>query len=184
MTVRRTLLIGLVLCLAIAAGCQQAPSADTPEGSAMLLAEAAEGADWTGMRTYMDAEAVGLVFAESLLATLPGQDSSPGAAASPDMHGDGFPSGAMQETFARQFVETLQAAAEDGTVVAEGTLLGTLLEDGVGEIEYVGDDEALVSVTVPAEGGDQTVQLRMRRTGQRWMLVAVQGTTDLYEIFF
>jgi hypothetical protein len=178
-------LIGLALVvLSAVAGCQSDagdPGA-MPDDAVVLLAEAAEAGDWTGVRTYMDANDVGLAFAVDTMARARDEDTSAGGSS---MHGNDFPASAMEQTFAKQFVESLQTAVMNGTVVAGGTLFGAILEDGPGEVEYVGDDEALVDVTVPGEDGvDQALRLRMARSGQRWMLVAVEGTNDLHGLFF
>jgi len=178
-------LIGLALVVFSAmTGCQSdagEPGA-MPDDALVLLAEAAEAGDWTGVRTYMDANGVGLAFAADTMARARDEDTSAGGSS---MHGSDFPASAMEQTFAEQFVESLQAGVENGTVVADGTLFGAILEDGPGEVEHVGDDEALVSVTVPdEEGADQALRLRMARSGQRWMLIAIEGTTDLYGLFF
>jgi hypothetical protein len=178
-------LIGLALVVfSVMAGCQSdagEPGA-MPDDAVVLLAEAANEGDWTGVRTYMDANGVGLAFAADTMARARDEDTSAGGSS---MHGNDFPASAMEQTFAEQFVESLQAGVENGTVVAGGTLFGAILEDGPGEVEYVGDDEALVSVTVlDEEGADQALRLRMARSGQRWMLIAIEGTTDLYGLFF
>ncbi len=178
-------LAGLALAiLSAAAGCQSGgeEAGAMPDDAVVLLAEAAESGDWTGVRTYMDANGVGLAFAADTMARARDEDASAGGSG---MHRNDFPAGAMEQTFAEQFVESLQAGVENGTVVADGTLFGAILEDGTGVVEYVGDDEALVSVTVPGDGGiDEAVRLRMARSGQRWMLIAIEGTTDLYGLFF
>ncbi|MCK8114949.1 hypothetical protein [Anaerosoma tenue] len=181
----RLALVGLAfVALSAVAGCQSdtgEPGA-MPDDAVVLLAEAAEDGDWTGVRTYMDANGVGLAFAADTMARARDEDASAGGSS---MHGGDFPASAMEQTFADQFVESLQAGVENGTVVADGTLFGAILEDSPGEVEYVGDDEALVSVTVPdEEGADQALRLRMARSGQRWMLIAIEGTTDLYGLFF
>jgi len=186
----RNALVALVLAgLAVAvlsavAGCQGGgeESGAMPDDAVVLLAKAAEKGDWTGVRTYMDANSVGLAFAAETMARARDEDA---AAAGSSMHGNDFPASAMEQTFAERFVESLQAGVANGTVVADGTLFGAILEDGPGEVEYVSDGEALVSVTVPdEEGADQAVRLRMARSGQRWMLVAIEGTADLYGLFF
>lgn len=178
-------LAGLALAvLSAVAGCQgggEEPGA-LPDDAVVLLAEAAESGDWTGVRTYMDANRVGLAFAADTMARARDEDASAGGSS---VHGNDFPASAMEQTFAEQFVESLQAGVENGTVVADGTLFGAILEDGTGEVEYVDDDEALVAVTVEDEQGvGQDVRLRMARSGQRWMLIAIEGTTDLYGLFF
>lgn len=179
------MLAGLALAVLCAiAGCQGGGSEPgaTPEDAVVLLAEAAESGDWTGVRTYMDANGVGLAFAADTMARARDEDTSAGGSG---MHGGDFPAGAMEQTFAEQFVESLQGGVENGTVAGDGTLFGTILEDGTGEVEYVSNDEALVSVTVAdEEGGGQDLRLRMARSGQRWMLIAIEGTSDLYGLFF
>ncbi|MEA5076276.1 MAG: hypothetical protein VB139_07995 [Coriobacteriia bacterium] len=158
---------------------------EAPALAVFDLAEAAEGGDITGVRTYADMSAVGLAFARATMARLDSDDET-SSASTVVSHGDGFPANAMEMTFAEQFTTAFFDAVESGTVVAEGTVLGAMLESGPGAVQYASDDEALVSVEVPgAEGAAvQTARFRMARTGDRWMLIAVEETTDLYGLFF
>lgn len=187
------LLIAAVLASAAVAGCS--PSSDghataeplePPAQAARLLAEAAQDGDWAGVRTYMDVEEVGLTFARATLERVRTDDETAAAEAAPGAHGGSeFPASAMEETFARRFVEAMKSGVESGSVVAEGTLFSAILEGGIGKTVYEGDDEALVSVTIPEDEGEgSTVKLRMARVGERWMLIAIEGTTDLYETVF
>lgn len=181
----RPLIAGACLVVVVAiAGCQPAPNADVPEGSLRLLAEAAEDSDWDSVRTYMDPDAVGVAFGESLIVRLRSDDVPDASSPDSGSHGGEFSSGPMVGGFTSQFVEALEAGVEDGAVVGEGKLFTAILDDGVGETESVSEDEALVTVTVPAESGEVTVRLRMTRNGDHWTLIAVEDTTDLYGLFF
>ena len=158
---------------------------EAPALAVFDLAEAAEAGDITGVRTYADMTAVGLSFARATMARLDADDET-GSAPPAVSHGEDFPASAMEQTFAERFTTEMFTAVENGTVVAEGTALGAVLESGPGIAEYAGEDEALVSVEVPGPEGAaaQTARFRMVRTGDRWMLVAVEDTTDLYGLFF
>ncbi len=158
---------------------------EAPALAVFDLAESAESGDVTGVRTYADMTAVGLSFARATLARLESDDES-GSTPPVVSHGDGFPASAMETTFAERFTTAFFEAVENGTVVAEGTVFGAILETGPGTVEFAGDDEALVSVSVPGLEGTatQTARFRMARTGDRWMLVSVEDTTDLYGLFF
>jgi hypothetical protein len=174
----------LLSVVVMSAGCAPAPGADVPEGSLRLLAEAADDRDWEAVRTYMDPEAVGVAFGESLIVRLREDDTSDTSSGGSSSHGGEFSSGPMVGGFTLKFVENLEAGVESGAVVTEGKLLAAILDDGIGETESVSDDEALVSVVVPSESGEETVRLRMTRNGDHWTLIAVEDTTDLYLLFF
>ena len=190
----RILAVVLVAALALSlVGCgsveqQRATIREGLEAPALAvfdLAEAAERRDITETRTYADMTAVGLAFARATMARLDANDET-GSAPPITSHGDGFPATAMETTFAERFTTAFFDAVESGTVVAEGTVLGAMLESGPGAVQYASDDEALVSVEVPGAevAAVQTARFRMARTGDRWMLIAVEETTDLYGLFF
>ncbi|MDY0340440.1 MAG: hypothetical protein RBS17_04435 [Coriobacteriia bacterium] len=191
----RVLVSGIVLLsVLMLGGCasdeqQRADIRESLEGPSLAvfeLAEAAEAGDITGVRTYMDSSSVGVVFARETLARLDDDDDSEASTPAAGGHSGDFDPSAMERTFAERFVEEFLAGVTDGTVVAEGTLFSEILTAGPGEAESLSDDEVLVSVVMPADEDGQTeiVRLRMSRTGQRWMLVAIEDTTDLYGLFF
>lgn len=192
----RFFLGGIVLLSVLTlAGCASAEekrtemreSLEEPALTVFELAEAAEAGDLTAVRTRMDSSSVGLVFARKTLARLDDDGEDPGPSTAPaGGHSGNFNPSAMERTFAERFIESFQSGVTDGTVVAEDTLFSAILEEGPGEVENIGDTEALVDVTVPAseQTEAQTVRLRMTRAGQRWMLTAIEGTDDLYALFF
>ncbi|MEL7668078.1 MAG: hypothetical protein AAGU73_07770 [Actinomycetota bacterium] len=155
---------------------------EAPALAVFDLAAAAEAGDVTGVRTYMDSTAVAVSFARAIM-DIARADDEPGSNSG---HADNLPVGKMEQTYSEQFTADVLAAVENGTLVAEGTVLAAILDEGPGAVEYVGDDEALVSVDVPVlEGAEaHTAHFRMVRTGDRWMLIAVEDTTDLYGLFF
>lgn len=179
--------VGL-LVLGGLSGCEAPPppSADVPAGSLHLLALAAEEGDWGKMLEYMDPVKVGTTFAQATIARLEddGDEESSGGSAGPHS-GGAFVAGPMVTGFTDAFVSNLQTNAENGTLLAEGNLMRVILDGGLGETEYVSDNEAVVEVTLPAADGEGTpVGLRMVRDGEHWKLIAVEETTDLYGVLF
>lgn len=181
--------VGL-LVLGSLSGCEPSPppppSADVPAGSLHLLAKAAEEGDWGKMLEYMDPVKVGTTFAQATIARLEddGDEESSGGSAGPHS-GGAFVAGPMVTGFTDAFVSNLQTNAENGTLLAEGNLMRVILDGGLGETEYVSDNEAVVEVTLPAADGEGTpVGLRMVRDGEHWKLIAVEETTDLYGVLF
>jgi len=189
-----TALVPALLALTVLGGCtsdaqDRSEMRDSLEGPALAvfqLAEAAEAGDLTGVRTHMDTRAVGLTFARATMAQLDsmGESSTPQHPTSG--HSGNFNPTVMEQTFAERFDEAFRAGVADGTVVAEGTLFSAVLTHGPGGVEMVNDSEAVVHVTLPASGesGERTVDLRLSMAGQRWILVAIENTTDLYGLFF
>ncbi|MHB1451225.1 MAG: hypothetical protein ACYCXR_05265 [Coriobacteriia bacterium] len=188
----RRILIGAIasvclIALVVLAGCQPAPppGPDVPAGSLWLLAEAADQADWGTMLVYMDPVAVGSNFAVATVGRLEEDGESETADSGSGSHGSAFTAGPMVTGFTEAFVTNLQANAANGTLLAEGNLVPVILDDGLGETEYVSDDEALVDIVLLTASGDETpVRLRMVRDAEHWKLIAVEDTTDLYEVFF
>lgn len=155
-----------------------------PAGSLWLLAQAAEQGDWGVMLEYMDPVEVGSRFAQATVGRLEGDEETE-APSDSGSHGGNFTAGPMVTGFTEAFVTNLQANAANGTLLAEGNLMQVILDGGLGETEYVSDDEALVDVVLSAASGEQTsARLRMRRVAEHWKLIAVEDTTDLYEALF
>lgn len=188
----RLLTVSTVCVLAVGGltGCEPAPppppSADVPAGSLHLLAKAAEEGDWGKMLEYMDPVKVGTTFAQATIARLEDDGDEESSGGSSGSHGgDAFVAGPMVTGFTEAFVRNLQTNAKNGTLLAEGNLMRVILDGGLGETEYVSDNEALVDAVLPAEDGDEaTVRLRMVRDGEHWKLIAVEETTDLYGVLF
>lgn len=185
-------LVPALLALSVLGGCtsdvqDRSELRDSLEGPALAvfqLAEAAEAGDLTGVRTHMDTRTVGLTFARATMAQLDsGAESSTPPASG---HSGNFNPTVMEQTFAERFDEAFKTGVADGTVVAEGTLFSAVLIEGPSGVEMVNDSEAVVRVTLPAAGEseERTVDLRLSMAGQRWILVAIENTTDLYGLFF
>ena len=177
-----------VVALAVLSGCQSPPQPppgpDVPAGSLWLLAQAAEQGDWGLMLEYMDPVAVGGSFAEATVARLE-DDGETEAPSSSSSHGGSFTAGPMVTGFSEAFVTNLQANTANGTVLAEGNLMQAILDGGLGETESVSKNEALVSVTLTTGSGEESsANLRMVRDAEHWKLIAVEDTTDLYDVFF
>lgn len=172
--------------LVLLAGCQAAPpTPDVPAGSLWLLAEAAEKGDWGTMLVYMDPVQVGGRFAEATVARLESNGEAQSSDADSGTHGGSFTPGPMVTGFTDAFVTNLQANTKNGVLLGEGNLMQVILDGGLGETEYVADDEALVDVELTAQGGEvSTVRLRMVRDAEHWKLIALEDTTDLYEALF
>lgn len=166
-------------------GCQEAaPTPDTPTGSLLMLADAAEKGEWGNMLVYMDPIQVGNSFAEATIARLD-DEADPGASDgdSSSHSGGAFTASPMITGFTDAFMTNLRTNVENGTVVAEGNLLRVILDDGVGETQSVSENEARVTVEMPGDEGE-TIALRMVRDGDHWKLVSIEGTTDLYAVLF
>jgi len=177
-----------LVALAALSGCQSPPppppGPDVPAGSLWLLAQAAEQEDWGRMLEYMDPVAVGGSFAEATVARLD-DDGETEAPSSSGSHSGSFTAGPMVTGFSEAFVTNLQANTANGTLLAEGNLMRVIIDGGLGDTELVSDAEALVSVTLTTSSGEEfPVNLRMVRAAEHWRLIAVEDTTDLYEVFF
>ena len=175
-----------VLALGSVSGCQPAPEPvrepGVPAGSLWLLAEAAEDGDQGTLLLYMDPEAVGAEFAATTVARLDGEEEDEPIESAPGTHGGAFTSGPMVKGFTEGYVQNLLASVKGGTAAAEGTLFGAILDGVDMEEEVLSEGEVLVSVLVPDT--ETPVRLRMVRSGDRWQLVAIHDTTDLYGLFF
>ena len=167
------------------AGCQEAsPTPDTPAGSLVMLAEAAEKGEWGTMLVYMDPIQVGNSFAEATIAGLDdGKDAESSGGDSSAHSGGAFTASPMITGFTEAFMTNFRANVENGTVLAEGNLLRVILDDGVGETESVSENEATVTVEVPGDDAEP-VLLRMVRDTDHWKLISVEGTTDIYSLLF
>lgn len=180
------LVTGLCLIsLVTLAGCQEpVPEPDVPAGSLRLLAEAAQKGEWGTMLVYMDPIEIGTTFAQSTISRLDDEiDPDAPAGGSGSHNGGAFAASPMVTGFTESFQANFRSSVEHGTVLAEGNLLRVILDEGVGETEFVSETEATVTVEMPGDDAEP-VLLRMVRDADHWKLVSIEGTTDIYSLLF
>lgn len=149
-----------------------------------MLAEAAEKGEWGSMLVYMDPIQVGNSFAEATIARLDDEgDSGASDGGSSSHSGGAFTASPMITGFIDAFMTNFRANVENGTAVTEGNLLRVILDEGVGETEFVSETEAAVTVEMPGDDVEP-VLLRMVRDADHWKLVSIEGTTDIYNLLF
>lgn len=182
-------LVGAVAVVTGALGVMTANQrhADSPERSLEALASATAAKDWAAVETYIDVRAVATALAASKIeaATSAITDGSAATGASPhdDPRGDTASGeqalGSMGEAYVENYYADIQRSVLAGVPEGATGVQGVLVAGRATDIDSAGDDEARVTIEVPAEGGGTlAIIATMVRVDEHWRIIELETTED------
>ncbi len=146
----------------------------SPAYSLGQLAKAVDNKDWDGVQKYVDIEAlVNQVVDTALAQSIQDDDTGFGALAA------GFAQ-SLKPSLVQQAKEAFREGVEQDGGSSEGApFAGYFSAKKVKSVTYIGD-EALVTVEVPDDGGeDFELKLKMKRVDDFWRVVGIENIMDL-----
>lgn len=176
-----------VVAIAVVAGALLwSKGASAPERVLEQMAAAAESKDWGAVQRYMDVDAVASGFIDVALDEAFGGESSGTVAPAGGMGTGKVGSGTAMRTKSIEGVKaTMKAAVANAVGSKPGVLSSVLFTSESEQIEYLGEDVALVTVEIPLGGSEtQPVVLRMERADRAWRITAFENARELLTLPF
>ncbi|MCE5204138.1 MAG: hypothetical protein ABFC80_08905 [Coriobacteriales bacterium] len=152
----------------------------SPEYSLEQMARAAQDGDWNGVQRYIDATAVANAFMDAMMSQASAEETNAAAGSMSGAMTFERATEKMRKTFSAQFESALRDSVEKASASDGDPPSGLAYVSGAENVSYDDQGQAIVTVRLANDGNEtQDVRLRMKQTGDHWLIIAVEGTSDL-----